>query len=244
MGLRTQESVPEDQFEACRRLRAPLARVAESQIQSESTEALLTSFLGRDAGARVTAGMVKRGDAEMIRAVILFTDLVGYTELSNHLPIGDTVALLNRYFEAVEGPILRNGGEILKLMGDGVLAVFPTPDDITAEEGAALSALASVADARATLASEEVRFRAAYHVGEIHYGNIGGLTGLDFTAIGPAANLAARLLQAAGQAQATCSSAFARLVPGHVRDVGAFDLKGFADPQAVYDASAPATGAG
>lgn len=239
VAVRDVDSLPDDQFDACRRLMAPLARVAQSQVLLESSEVLLTTYLGRDAGTRVSAGMVKRGDAEMIRAVILFTDLIDFTDLSNRLAIEDTVALLNRYFEALETPIINNGGEVLKLMGDGLLAVFPTPDDLTSEEGAALSALSAVADARAALAGVDISFRAAFHVGEVHYGNIGGLTRLDFTAIGPSVNLASRLLEVTDNAgvQATCSAAFAGLVPDAVREIGEFNLKGFDTPQLVFDAS-------
>jgi adenylate cyclase len=239
VAVRRADGLPEDQFKACRRLAAPLARVVQSQVQLESTNALLAAYLGRDAGAQVSAGMVKRGDAKMIRAVILFTDLVNFADLSNSLAIEDTVATLNRYFEALETPISKNGGEVLKLIGDGLLAVFPTPDDLNSEEGAALSALSAVADARTALSQARIPFRAAFHVGEIHYGNIGGLNRLDFTAIGASVNLASRLLEAASRAgvDATCSADFARLVPDVVQELGEFDLKGFDTPQLVYDAS-------
>jgi adenylate cyclase len=236
VAVKRKGGLPDEQIEICRRIAAPLARVVESRVRYEGIASLLATFLGRDAGARVNAGMVRRGDAEMIRAVILFTDIEGYTEQSNCLPISETVNLLNRYFEALEQPILKNGGEVLKLMGDGLLAIFPTPDDITAEEGAALSALSAVEDARTLLTGSAIRFRAAYHVGEIHYGNIGGLTRLDFTAIGPAVNLTARLLDAASQKglEAVCSSAFAKLVQNRVEDLGTFEFKGFAKPQQAY----------
>lgn len=236
VGVKRQGGIVDEQFEICRRIAAPLARVVESRVRYEGAESLLATFLGRDAGARVNAGMVRRGDAEMIRAVVLFTDIEGFTEQSNRLPISETVNMLNQYFEALEQPILKNGGDVLKLMGDGMLAIFPTPDDLTAEEGAALSALSAVEDARTQLAESGTRFRAAYHVGEIHYGNIGGRTRLDFTAIGPAVNLTARLLDAASRKgiDAVCSATFAKLVQDRVEDLGAFEFKGFVTPQQVY----------
>ncbi len=239
VAVRHAEGLPEDQFDACRRLLAPLSRVVQSEVQRESSDTLLSAYLGRDASKKVSAGMVRRGDAEMIRAVILFTDVVNFTDLSNRLPIKDSVAMLNQYFEALEAPITNNGGEILKLMGDGLLAVFPTPDDITSEEGAAISALTSVSDARALLEETDVQFRASYHVGEFHYGNIGGLNRLDFTAIGPAVNFASRLLTAASEAgvEATCSADFSRLAPDAARKLGLFEFKGFETPQLVYDVS-------
>jgi adenylate cyclase len=101
---------------------------------------------------------------------------------------------------------------------------------------AALSALSAVEDARARLMGTGIKFRAAYHIGEIHYGNIGGQTRLDFTAIGPTVNLTARLLDAASRKEidAVCSSAFAKLVQDRVEDLGAFEFKGFAAPQQVF----------
>ena len=235
VAVRREDGLPEDQFDACRRIVAPLARIVQSQMQTETNETLLATYLGKDAGARVSAGMVKRGDAEMIRAVVLFTDITGFTALSNRLPIDETVVILNRYFEALETPIMKNGGEVLKLMGDGMLAIFPTFDDVTAEEGAALSALSAVADAQNALADEEITFRSAYHIGEVHYGNIGGLNRLDFTAIGPVVNLTSRLLDVASSEKldATCSVAFSKLVPERVRALGDFELKGFGKPQPV-----------
>ena len=235
IGVKRDGGLCDEQFEICRHIAAPLARVVESRVRYEGAASLLATFLGRDAGARVSAGMVRRGDAEMIRAVILFTDIVGFTEQSNRLPISATVSMLNQYFEALEQPILRNGGDVLKLMGDGMLAIFPTPDDLTAEQGAALSALSAVEDARANLASSQIKFRAAYHVGEVHYGNIGGLTRLDFTAIGPAVNLTARLMDVGSQkaVDAVCSDAFAKLVQDRVKDLGSFEFKGFATAQRV-----------
>ncbi len=239
IGVKRAGGLSDEQFEICRRIAAPLARVVESHVREESASSLLATFLGRDAGARVNAGMVRRGDAEMIRAVILFTDIDGFTEQSNRLPISETVGMLNRYFEALEQPVVKNGGDVLKLMGDGMLAIFPTPHDLTAEEGAAFSALSAVEDARAELAAAGTKFRAAYHVGEIHYGNIGGLTRLDFTAIGPAVNITSRLLGAASQqgVEAVCSAAFAELVPDRVNDLGFVEFKGFATPQQVYAVS-------
>ena len=236
VGVKRQDGLEDEQFEVCRRIAAPLARVVESRVRYEGAESLLATFLGRDAGARVNAGMVRRGDAEMIRAVVLFTDIEGFTEQSNQLPISETVDMLNQYFEALEQPILKNGGDVLKLIGDGMLAIFPTPDDLTAEEGAALSALSAVEDARVVLVKTGIKFRAGFHIGEIHYGNIGGLTRLDFTAIGPTVNLASRLLDAASQKiiNSVCSESFAKLVRDRTESLGAFEFKGFDTPQQVY----------
>lgn len=236
VAVKRRGGLEDTKFDILRRVAAPLARVAESNVRHEEARNLLATYLGQDAGNRVNAGMIERGDATMIRAIILFTDIVGFTELSNRLEISETVDLLNRYFEALEKPVLKNGGEILKLIGDGMLAIFPAKEDLTAEEGAALSALSSVEDARATMKDLGITFRAAFHFGEIHYGNIGGLTRLDFTAIGPAVNLAARLLGTASEQNlpGACSEEFARLAPDHVAPLGSFQFKGFSSPCHVF----------
>jgi len=128
---------------------------------------------------------------------------------------------LNIFFDALDSAIRANGGETLKFIGDGLLAIFPTPDDITAQTAAAMGALSSLDDARAALAGlstqgSEITFRAALHVGDIHYGNIGSANRLDFTAVGPAVNLTARMLQACSEigVATVCSDAFAPLTQG------------------------------
>ncbi len=219
---------------ALRRVAAPLARVVEAEVQRDKTRTLLETYLGADAARKVLGGQIRRGDAEMTPAVILFADLAGFTALSNARPPEEVVATLNRFFEALEGPIERSGGVVLKLIGDGLLAIFPTPDDLTAEEGAALGALSALDDARRALAGTGIGFRASLHVGDIHYGNIGGARRLDFTAIGPAVNLAARMLEAAGADATVCSEEFAALVPGRARLIRAFEFKGFGAPAPVH----------
>jgi adenylate cyclase len=146
------------------------------------------------------------------------------------------VATLNRFFEALDRPIRRHGGEVLKLIGDGILAIFPTPDDRAAQAEAAAGALAAVDAARAALAGAAIDFRAALHLGDIHYGNIGSETRLDFTAIGPAVNLAARMLTAAAEmgADTVCSDELAALISDRAAPLGAFYFKGFAAPSNVH----------
>ncbi len=238
LGLATKraEGFSEAEIAAVTRIRDPLARVVESQTQRENTETLLATYLGREPGARVLGGRIRRGEAEIIPAVILFADLAGYTALSNTRPTGEVVATLNRFFEAVDGPIRRNGGDVLKLIGDGVLAIFAAPDDPAARTEAAARALAAVDAARASLADAPIRFRAALNVGDIHYGNIGSETRLDFTAIGPAVNLAARMLRAAAQLNApvVCSPDFAALAPDRAGAAETFDFRGFDAPARVH----------
>jgi adenylate cyclase len=125
---------------------------------------------------------------------------------------------------------------VLKLIGDGLLAIFQTPDDLTAQSAAASNALAAISDARAGLKEEGIAFRAALHIGEIHYGNIGSGKRLDFTAIGPAVNLTSRLLAAADEetGDTVCSAAFQELRPDHAELVSEVTFKGFDSAQQIY----------
>ncbi|GIL00859.1 MAG: adenylate cyclase [Alphaproteobacteria bacterium] len=228
---------------ALERIRAPLTRLIESYILRLNAANIISTYVGRGAGERVLRGHIRRGDAEEIAAVILFADLKSYTELSNRESAVAVLGALNRFFDAFEEPIRANGGEILKFMGDGLLAIFPVRDDVggtageAARAAAARGACAAVDAARAALVTAEpaIGFRSAVHVGRLSYGNIGASRRLDFTAIGPAVNLAARLLSVASSLgrDDVCSAEIAALI-GSAELVSSVALKGFAGEQAVY----------
>jgi adenylate cyclase len=231
-GTKRAGGFTDDEVSAIRRLQAPLARVVEAEILHENTISLLSTYVGRNAGEKVLDGRILRGYAENITAVILFADLSNFTALSNSRPPAETIATLNIFFDALDSAIRANGGETLKFIGDGLLAIFPTPDDITAQTAAAMGALSALDDARAALASastqaQEITFRAALHVGDIHYGNIGSANRLDFTAVGPAVN------SEIGVAT-VCSDAFAPLTQGRSKPNREVTFKGFADHIMVY----------
>jgi adenylate cyclase len=228
VGTKRRGGFTANEIAVMQRLAVPLARVVEAQTQRENTETLLETYLGRESGFRVLSGGVTRGDAEIIPAVILFADLAGFTALSNANPPREVVAVLNRFFDALDKPIRAEGGEILKMIGDGVLAIFPAQDAETARR-AAPGALAAMDAARETLNGAPIDFRVALHLGDIHYGNIGSETRLDFTAIGPAVKLAARMLGAAAEmgADTVCSADFAALAQDRAAPLGEFDFKGF-----------------
>ncbi|MEM7269629.1 MAG: adenylate/guanylate cyclase domain-containing protein [Pseudomonadota bacterium] len=212
------------------RLNPAIARLLEIYVLKINTISILDTYVGRNAGAQVLDGHVERGDLERIPSVILFADLVGFTALSNMRPPEEVLSILNGYFSAVETAVQSGGGEILKFIGDGILAIFPIRDD---EAAAAQRALGAIDEA---LAASETPFRAALHVGEVLYGNIGGESRLDFTAIGPAVNLTARILghaETAG-AELVCSEPFAAHAKGRAALTGEVSLKGFEGAQAVY----------
>ena len=232
-----------DHVNAFRRLQAPIARVTEGFVLHESTIEVLSTYVGRDAGARVLTGNILRGDTEVIPSIVLFVDLKDYSTLSNTLPPQDVIGMLNRFFTSLDEAIRRHGGEILKFVGDGALCIFPTPDDHSAQVAATASALAALEDARqafgANASGTNPEFRAALHLGDVHYGNIGSHNRLDFTVVGPTVNLAARILSAASDLgeDTVFSKAIASLLGSKTRCLGEQMLKGFDHPVEVYTLS-------
>ncbi|WP_422365982.1 adenylate/guanylate cyclase domain-containing protein [Pelagibius sp.] len=178
-----------------------LALSAKSRLTYDVASTVLETYLGRDAGRRVLTGQIERGSAEAIRAVIWFSDLRGFTKLTDSLPRDELIATLDDYLEAMAGPVQNNGGQILKFMGDGLLATFDlTGRDEAAVCGEALRAAAELR--RAFPVFNEVRRQEgkpimdvglALHLGEVLYGNIGASERLDFTVVGPAVNEASRI---------------------------------------------------
>ena len=175
---------------------APLAALAARSALG----ALLEAYLGRRSAARVQAGALRRGTGENIRAALFCADLRGFTALSEATEPAAMIATLDAWFDRVAGAVHAFGGEVLKFIGDGVLAIFPvtgSPAD------ACEAALRAVSAARAGMnhldATRQAQglpplpFGAALHLGEILWGNIGAADRLDFTAIGPAVNLVSRL---------------------------------------------------
>ena len=223
------------------------AYLLEIQTLRRTARVLLDTYVGRISGQRVLQGQIKRGQGEDVRAIIWFSDLRGFTELSDALPNEALIALLNDYFGALTRAVEEQQGETLKFIGDAMLAIYPIA---TASSGrkAAQRALASARTAQARIAEVNLARRAAdqaiihwglaLHVGEVHYGNIGGETRLDFTVIGPAVNLAARLQSLSARLGEGCviSDDFAALLRdrSELRDLGTHALKGIADERQVF----------
>jgi adenylate cyclase len=220
---------------------APLARVAEIRALRRVAGSVLSTYVGHNAGERVLAGQIRRGHTEQIRAAIWLSDMRGFTQFADRLPPRELVDLLNGYFDCQVPAILGHGGEVLKFMGDGLLAIFPIAGGEAYGEICA-EALAAALDARTRLAGltadagTAIRFGLALHVGDVLYGNIGSGNRLDFTCIGPAVNLAARLEKLAGQLKRTvlASQQFAQFHDGGLVPVGRFAVAGFAEEQTAY----------
>ncbi|MBL8698627.1 MAG: adenylate/guanylate cyclase domain-containing protein [Alphaproteobacteria bacterium] len=193
----------EDDLTRLRDLGPALSIVLELLGQRRISAALLDVYLGRKAGRRVLAGEIVRGSGEAIRAVIWCSDLRNFTRLSDQLPGSRVTELLNRVFETQVAAIHHAGGEVLKFVGDGLIAIFPIDDGERAADpcrrafAAAEAALEANAALNLALAAEPDALRlplaVALHVGEVFFGNIGGADRLDFTVIGPAVNAVSRL---------------------------------------------------
>ncbi len=231
------------EFAVIEEIAAPLARVAEIRAWYRVASNLLATYVGKNAGERVLAGRIRRGDTETIHAAIWLSDMRGFTRLADSLPPQALLDLLNRYFDCQVPPIAEHGGEVLKFMGDGLLAIFPI--GAAADSGricamalkAAHVARGNVAALQATESDDRgVRFGLALHVGDVLYGNIGSGNRLDFTCIGPAVNLAARLEKLAGQLGRTilASRDFAGYCAEGLAPIGKFAVAGFAEEQTAF----------
>jgi adenylate cyclase len=222
-----------------RHILPPLSRIAEIFALRRVATNLLSTYVGRNSGDRIMSGRIMRGDVETLRAIIWFSDLRGFTSISARLGARAIIDLLNELFDCQVPAIEKHGGEVLKFIGDGLLGIFPLGDDVGARAANALDAATdafAALDARNATAAEPIRFGLALHVGEIAYGNIGGASRLDFTAIGPAVNVAARLEAITGKLdrRVVVSSELAAHLRVPLEDLGSFDLKGVPDPQRVY----------
>jgi adenylate cyclase len=229
------------QIEGIEAIVAPLARVAEIRALRRTASNLLDTYVGNNAGERILAGQIRRGHAEAIYAAIWLSDMRGFTLLADHVPPQTLLELLNQYFDCQVPAILEHGGEVLKFMGDGLLAIFPIGDNSDPEEVCA-RALAAAYEARGHIAAldrrdiDPLRFGLALHIGEVLYGNIGGGNRLDFTCIGAAVNLAARLEKLAGKLGRVilASDEFARHCGSDFQPIGQFPLAGFSAQQTVF----------
>ncbi|KUJ77900.1 guanylate cyclase [Ruegeria marisrubri] len=176
---------------------AIIGRYYEVFVQRENAQTLLETYLGKRTGARVLGGEIRRGDGDEIDAAIMFCDLRNSTALEESLGRNAYLSLLNGFFETVSEIVNENGGEVLKFIGDAVLAVFPAGDDATAAQANALRSAKDIVERLAELraSAEDTHCDCAIGLsyGRVTYGNVGSRERLDFTVIGQAANIAARL---------------------------------------------------
>jgi len=224
----------------------PFARVAEIRALQRTATNLLDTYVGHHAGERILAGRIRRGHTETIHSVIWLSDMRGFTAMADRLPPQELVDLLNRYFDCQVPAILRHGGEVLKFIGDGLLAIFPLAKSTTDARETCDSALAAAREAQVNIDAIDtldnignangVRFGLALHIGEVLYGNIGSGNRLDFTCIGPAVNLAARLEKLAANLGRTIilSAEFAQRSRLELEPLGEFAVAGFTAMQRAF----------
>ncbi|MEZ5831171.1 MAG: adenylate/guanylate cyclase domain-containing protein [Dongiaceae bacterium] len=223
--------------------------VAERWVLRHIALDLLAHYLGRAPAERVYAGQIERGDVTRIEAAILICDLRGFTSMTDRAQPGEIVGLLNRWFEVVGEAIGAHRGDILKFMGDGLLAVFPLEEDrgATCDRAldAALAALAHTVDLNETLATEgrpPLAFGIGLHWGEVEFGNIGTRDRLDFTVIGPAVNVASRLqeLTKTVGTPILASAEFAAAASRALRSLGSRRVRGIETEIGVFATDQPA----
>lgn len=213
------------------------------------TRQLLGTYLGRNTAERILSGEIVRGVADGIRAAIWYTDIRDFTTLSDELSRDEIIDLLDDYFERTVQAVEERGGEVLKFLGDGMLAMFPADPERGVADGdteACRLALAAARDSvtllrtlnesRRRRGKHEIDYGIALHIGEIGYGNIGGAERLDFTVIGPAVNLANRIegLTRALGTQVLASRDFADAVDEELTSLGSHPVKGLARPIDVF----------
>lgn len=236
----------DDEIAMLQELGPPLAAAMKSASLTRIARTLVETYLGRETGRRVLAGKIARGVTEKISTVLWFSDLRGFTHITETAEPDALIPFLNNYSEAVISAIHGAGGEVLKLMGDGTLAIFDA-DDPAEECRRALAAeralRARVPELARLHAEQGLPVTTPYiglHLGEVFYGNVGSQDRLDFTVVGPAVNEASRIAAMCRSAErdVLISSAFrAAAAPedqAHLISVGRYALRGVARPQELF----------
>ncbi|MEZ5933413.1 MAG: adenylate/guanylate cyclase domain-containing protein [Alphaproteobacteria bacterium] len=224
-----------------------LALAVQIRTAQDITINLLEAYVGSAAGRLIIDGDVRRGDLDVISSVILLADLQGFTAMSERTRHDDLVDMLNQYFDCLVGPIVERGGNVLKFLGDGLLATFPLngePADDLCEH--ALDAAADILERVALLKRERqaagkpvMILDIALHLGDVYWGNVGSAERLDFTVVGPAVNEAARIetLCAQYERNLLVSETFAKAATRSAHrlvSIGRFALRGVRSAQSIY----------
>ncbi len=229
----------DDNMSALDAIRAPLARLAEIYALRRTSITLLDTYLGHRTGQRIMEGKIRRGDLEHINAAIMVADLRGFTAFSDQRSGADVIDFLNAYYDCIVPSIENAGGEVLKFIGDGLLAIFPIEQD---QGPVCNEALKAAREGQKNIQQQKdhpLRYGMALHLGEVLYGNIGGASRLDFTTIGPAINLAARLepLTRDLDKAILTSAAFAKHCLADLTSLGSFSIRGFKEDVEVFTPS-------
>ncbi|MEZ2221734.1 adenylate/guanylate cyclase domain-containing protein [Rhizobium sp. RCC_161_2] len=220
-----------------------LTLVTEIRLKNILARTMLNTYVGPHASEQILAGATTRGSGTTVGAAILICDLRDFTTISDMWPRDDVIELLNGYFDAMSEPIEKHGGEILKFMGDGLLAIFPLSNphacaNLLQAIKEAAAAVAALNEENSHNGREVLRYGVGVHVGDVMYGNIGSRTRLDFTVIGPAVNIASRLetLTKEVKRPVLLSKAFVDMAGcgSEMESLGAFPLKGLGERVEVF----------
>jgi adenylate cyclase len=210
----------------------------------DTARTLVTTYLGRDAAERILRGEIERGQVKTVRKVLWFSDLAGFTRIADSLPRAQLLDLLNAYADGLVGVVHAHGGEVLKFMGDGILAVFDGAEDHACQRAldaaeAARAAIARLNQKRAAAGLPVTDFTLALHEGEVLSGNVGSRERLDFTVVGPAVNEVSRIqamsrsldqpILVSAPFAAACGGQRQRLV-----SLGRYALRGVGRPQELF----------
>ena len=236
---------PEEQFAIISGLLKLLALHVERHIANRISENVLTAYLGEAAGGQVLRGSIKRGAGERIEAIIWVSDMRGFTDLAGRLDDQDLLTVLNEYFDRLAGAVMEHRGEVLKFIGDGLLAVFPFSVFET-EQGAADAALAAAQEALKDIEElnndenelsaidgwRPLRSGISLHRGDVFFGNLGTAKRLDFTVIGRAVNTASRIEGLCKQLDKPILIAepVAELLEAPLQALGSHQLRGVSEP--------------
>ena len=224
-----------------------LALAVQARISQDISINLLDTYVGKEAGYRILDGEIRRGALDKISSVIFLADLRGFTAMSERVPRDQLVKMLNEYFDCLVTPIVDRGGNVLKFLGDGLLATFPLngdPADRLCEKAleAATEVLRNIADLQLTRSAEDkavMELDIALHLGDVYWGNVGSMERLDFTVIGPAVNEASRIEALCDQYQQNLlvSETFAEAAKhssNRLVSIGRFALRGVQSVQSIY----------
>ena len=235
----------DDEVAALERLAPFLGLAIKSASLARIAKTLVETYLGRDAGRRVLTGRIQRGVADRIDTVLWFSDLRDYTRVADTSSPDEIIPLLDDYADAIVSAIHENSGDVLKFIGDGVLAIFPAEE----RSQACAAALDAASEAQAAVRVLNKRRREegvpttemylGLHVGDVFYGNIGSKDRLDFTVVGPAVNEVSRITAMCRSVDqlALVSAAFVASVPEEIRrfvSVGRYALRGVGRPQELF----------
>ena len=233
------------EIEALEFIQPYLGVVAKLSNREYTTRNILSAYLGDAVGQRVLDGQIRLGDVERIPAVIWYSDLRDSTAMAERMQVEIFLDAVNAYFECTGAPVLEHEGEVLRFIGDAVLAVFPISDKVSAQQAAtralaasreALKRMAALNESRSAQGQERLAFGLGLHVGELLFGNIGLPTRLEFSVIGRAANEVARLedLTKVVREPVLVSQAFRDVLDLKWRDLGTHSAKGVGQGMTVF----------